>query len=190
MNRATLLLILVCLGACSSQPPKTNYYLLRSDSDFSTRTLAPATDFALGNVYIAPYIDQRGLLMETPEGDLKPARYNLWAEPLYEGVSLFMVKEIASKSGTDLLPTAVRPGIGAINLRIDQLHGTNDGYARLVAYWWLEREGELISAHQFGEQLALAGDGYAALADAEKQLLSQLAGRIAESLAEARSTAP
>lgn len=189
MTRAALLFTLLLLGACSGQPPEPNYYLLRSDGDLSTRTLQPADDFALGKVSIAPYIDQRGLLVETPEGDLRPARYNLWAEPVYEGISLFLLKEIASQSGDDLLPAVTNPDLGAINVRIDQLHGTSDGHAKLVAYWWLERGGELVSAHQFADLRPLASDGYGALVAAEKELLAMLAGEIAASLATARAAA-
>lgn len=189
MTRAAIISILFLLGACSGQSVEPSYYLLRSESDLSTRSLTPAEDFALGKVTIAPYIDQRGLLMETPAGDLRPARYHLWAEPVYDGVRLFLLKEISSKSGVDLLPSVSRPDLGAINVRIDQLHGTNDGHARLVAYWWLEQSGKLVSAHQFAEQQPLAADGYAALAGAEKQLLSKLAQEIATSLATVRSAA-
>jgi len=189
MTRTALILLLALLGACSSQPVETNYYLLRSDGDMSTRALEPSQDFALGAVTIAPYIDQRGMLMETAEGDLRPARNNLWAEPLYEGVHLYLLSEISILSGIDLLPAAANSSSALINVRIDQLHGTNDGRARLVAYYWLQKQGELIAAYQFAEYKALSADGYAALAEAEKSLLSELAVKIAASVESARSAA-
>ena len=189
MKRLAPVFILILLGACSSQPVEPNYYLLRSDSDLSTRALQPAEDFALGKVTIAPSIDQRGLLLETAEGDVRPARHHLWAEPLYEGVSLFLLKEISAASGSDLLPAPVGGQNGTINIRIDQLHGTNDGRALLVAYWWLEQGGKLITAYQFAEHRAIERDGYAALADAERGLLAALAVDIAEAIKASRSAA-
>ena len=187
MIRTAFLLTLLLLGACSGQPPEPRYYLLRSDADLTTRTLQPAGDFAFGSVSIASYIDQRGLLVETGAGDFRPARHHLWAEPVYEGVHLFLLKEVAHRAGEDILPAINSPGLSAINVRIDQLHGTKDGHARLVAYWWLERDGEVISAHQFADSRPLAADGYAALVSAEKQLLGNLAGEIASALGHLKS---
>ena len=189
MIRAALTFFAILLAGCSSQPMEPNYYLLRSDSDLSTRALQPATDYALGKVTIAPYIDQRGLLMETADGDLRAARLNLWAEPVYEGVRLYLLKEISAKSGADLLPAAADTSMGRINVRIDQLHGTNNGHARLVAYWWLEREGKVVAAYQFAEEEVLAADGYTALAAAQEELLSHLSQQIADSLVATRSAA-
>ena len=57
--------------------------------------------------------------------------------------------------------------------------------ALLVAYWWLQREGEVIASYQFAETKPLPRDGYGALAQTEKALLVQLAHRIADSLKEA-----
>lgn len=185
MIRAAIALLVIILAGCSSQPVEPKYYLLRSDSDLSTRPLQPVDDFALGQVIIAPYIDQRGLLMETTDGDFRPARHHLWAEPLYQGARLFLLKEISSKIGKDLLPSPRSPNTATVDVRIDQMHGTVNGNARLVAYWWLERDGELLGAYQFAEELPLAADGYGALAAAEKELLSILAGQMAESIASA-----
>ncbi len=189
MMRAALWLSLLLLSACSSQPQEPNFYLLRSAGDMSTRELAPSGEFALGNVAIAPYIDQRGLMLETAGGEMRPARQHLWAEPLYEGIRLYLLSEISLGSGQDLLPAAAGAGSTVINVRIDQLHGTKDGQARLVAYWWLEHGGELVSAYQFAEYRELKNDGYAALAEAQKQLLSELAANIATALETTKSAA-
>jgi uncharacterized lipoprotein YmbA len=57
-----------------------------------------------------------------------------------------------------------------------------DGKAKLVAYWWLRRGKDVLSAHQFAEDRALAADGYAALVAAEQALLTELAKNIAATL--------
>jgi uncharacterized lipoprotein YmbA len=69
-----------------------------------------------------------------------------------------------------------------LDIRIDQLHGTYDGQAKLVAYWWLRRGNEVVSAYQFSEQRQLSADGYAALVSAQQALLSQLASEISATL--------
>ena len=74
-----------------------------------------------------------------------------------------------------------------IDIHIDQLHGTSRGTAKLVAYWWLRRDGKLAAAHQFTEEQALGETGYRALVAAEGELLTRLAQAIAQSLPDAAS---
>jgi uncharacterized lipoprotein YmbA len=57
------LLLMVLLTGCASQPAETNYYLMRSNTDLESRKLNPSTDFSMGNVVIASYIDQPGLIL-------------------------------------------------------------------------------------------------------------------------------
>lgn len=181
MKVASLLLVVLLLG-CASQTIEPRYYLLRSNQDLESRQLSPSKDFSMGNVVIAAYIDQPGLLMETDDGEVRSARHNLWAEPVYEGVRNFLLVEIAQAKGEDLLPSRLSNSTTAIDIRIDQLHGTSDGTAHLVAYWWLRRDGEAGTFYRFAESRDLSADGYAALVAAEEALLSELAGKIAASL--------
>lgn len=179
---ASLLVVLALLSGCGGQPIEPSYYLMRSSQDLQTRRLEPSQDFSMGNVIIAAYIDQRGLLMETDEGEIRAARHNLWAEPVYEAVRNQLLVDISRAKGEDLLPAALADTSIVLDIRIDQLHGTNDGTARLVAYWWLRRGKEILSAHVFAEEKPLAVDGYAALVAAEEALLAQLAVKIAATL--------
>ena len=181
MKVASLLLV-VFLSGCASQTIEPSYYLLRSNLDLQSSELNPSKDFSMGNVVIASYIDQQGLMMETAEGEMRPARHYLWAEPLYEGVRNFLFVEIAQAKGEDLLPSRLSNSTTMIDIRIDQLNGTRDGKAQLVAYWWLRRNGEVLSFHRFAESQVLAADGYPALVAAEETLLTELAKKIAASL--------
>ena len=181
MKIASLLLV-VLLSGCASQSIEPSYYLMRSSHDLETRKLNPSADFSMGTVVIASYIDQPGLLIETKEGEIRAARHNLWAEPVYEGVRNQLLVEIAQARGEDLLPSTLSYTPMTLDIRLDQMHGTRDGKAKLVAYWWLRRDKEVLSAHIFSEEQALTADGYPALVAAERALLSQLAIRIAETL--------
>ena len=137
MNRAIVLWLVILLGACAGQVTPPTYYLLRSDTQPESQRLTPSRDFALGSVSIAPYIDQPGLVLLSDESQMRPARHHLWAEPIYEAVRNFLMREISHNFGEDLLPLPPRRDALLINVRIDQLHGTSDGVARLVAYWWI-----------------------------------------------------
>jgi len=103
-------------------------------------------------------------------------------KPVYEGVRNFLFVEIAQAKGEDLLPSRLSSGTTVIDIRIDQMHGTSDGKAQLVAYWWLRRNGEVLSFYRFAESQALNAEGYAALVAAEETLLTQLAKKITASL--------
>lgn len=186
MKIARLLLLVVLLAGCASQTVEPSYYLLRSGQDLSSSTLRPSTDFSLGAVEIAPYLDQPGLVMETAAGQMRPASQNLWAEPVFDGVRNFLATEIAQAHGQELLPAKLTSNATVVNIRIDQLHGTLDGKAQLVAYWWLVRADQVVALNRFSQSRALQTSGYSALVDAEKVLLAELAQKIAASLVPAQ----
>lgn len=182
MKRLICVLAAFLISACSSPPVQPSYYLLRPDQLPAGGPLTPSKTFALDDIHVAAYIDQPGMLLETADGEVRAARHHLWAEPVQDGLLSFLRQEISRLSGENLLPAAAPPGASRINIRIDQLHGTRDGRALLVAYWWLETAAGSVSAEQFVAREDLQSDGYAALAHAQKQLLSALAARIAAAL--------
>ncbi|NND68430.1 MAG: hypothetical protein HKN19_12655, partial [Halioglobus sp.] len=181
LPRHCLPVLAVCLLAACAGAVEPSYYLLRPDVAATSRTLEPAP-YRLGPVSVAPYIDRAGLLLETAPGQIRPARNHLWAEPVQEGVRALLAAQISRELGQDILPqdpTATGP---IISIRIDQLHGTLTGEAKLVAYWSLIEGGATTRAEQFAGTLALASDGYRALAQAQKSLLNDLARSIANQL--------
>lgn len=180
--RIAILFLVVLVTGCASKPVEPSYYLMRADQNLDTRQLNPSKDFAMGSVVIASYIDQPGLLLETQDGKMQAAQQNLWAEPIYEGVRNEIQVAIREKKGQDLLPAELNRHAIVLDVRLDQLHGTKDGKAKIVAYWWLRRDKEVLAVYQFAEEKTLAADGYAALVEAEKALLHALSTKIAESL--------
>jgi len=169
------LLLMVLLTACASETVEPNYYLLRSDQVLPSGALTTSKDFSLGNVEIAAYLDQPGVVVETADGQILAASQNLWAEPVYDGIRNFLATEIAKAYGQELLPTKLSKGATAVDIRIDQLHGTLDGSVHLAAYWSLVRDGKAIALHRFVESRNLASSGYLGLVDAEQGLLAELA---------------
>ncbi len=177
------LLLVVLLAGCASQAIEPSYYLLRSEQDLSSSTLSTSRDFSLGAVEIAPYLDQPGLVMETADGQMRPASQNLWAEPVFDGVRNFLATEIAQAHGQELLPAKLTSNTTVVNIRIDQLHGTLDGKATHSGLLVAGRVAdEVVALNRFSESRALEASGYSALVDAEKVLLAELAQKIAASL--------
>lgn len=179
-------LCILAMSACSTSTPLPSYYLLRSELPEGSRMLDAAPTFALGTLTVAPYIDQPGLLLETAEGDLRPARFHLWAEPVRDGSRTFLLSAISQASGKDVLPWELNREATRFDIRIDQLHGTNDGRAKLVAHWWQYVGDDVREIHEFVQTKALERDGYGALAAAQKALLMDLAKNIAEQMAKQR----
>ena len=122
------------------------------------------------------------MLLETANGDLRPARFHLWAEPLRDGAKTFLMSAISSASGYDILPWQLNKAATRFDIRIDQLHGTHDGTAKLVAHWWLYNGESVGEMFQYAGTRALATDGYGALAAAQQSLLLEMAGVIAQRL--------
>lgn len=182
MKFLNLFVLVLLFAGCASQSIEPNYYLLRPTAELYSRTLVPSEDFTLGEVKIASYVDQQGLLLETKAGEIRPARQHLWAEPMYESVRTFLALEISRIKGVDIFAAKFNKDAIIVDIRIDQLHGTHDGRAILAAYWWLREGNEMLASYQYAESRTLSRDGYGALADAQKALLSDLAEKISASL--------
>lgn len=188
MNKpAFALSVCLLLAACAGTPPATQHYLLRGEPPAAAGQLTPSTRFAIGSVDVAAYIDQPSLVIETSPGELHAAKQHLWAEPMREAVRNFILLEVSRDLGEDVFPRAFSEADTFFTVRIDQLHGANDGQAVLAAFWWIRRGSEVLASYKFHETRALDADGYAALARAEKALMVSLAGKIADSLREVDS---
>ena len=186
-NRLLLLLSLLSVGAlltgCAGSPPVEDHdYLLRpqklmvSSGARSVVHLKPVT--------VAPYLDQKGLVLQTGSSEINVARHHRWAEPLDDAVERYLQVGVANQADVTVesAPLVSEGEDATVTVRINQFHGTESGRVRLVADWkvdYAESESEL---HNFDETVTQAGDGYPALVDAHAVLLDQLAGAIAETL--------
>ncbi|MCX2982665.1 membrane integrity-associated transporter subunit PqiC [Halieaceae bacterium IMCC14734] len=180
-----ILLLSLLIAGCSSQPVTApEIYLLRSAAAQAPQATALAPpQVGLAAVTVADYLDQPGLVLETDSGTLHRARQHLWAEPLRTSLLRFMANEVGTALQAPVAVGAlVQQELPQISIRIDQLHGSNDGAAVLVAYWEYAAVDGAIQSYRFTRQQALADDGYAALVAAEKSLLIQLAEAIAAAL--------
>jgi len=175
-------LILLLLAGCASTPPERFNYLLRSDKDVSSRPLSDVANIHLGELSIATYIDQPGLVLAVGDSRIHSARYHEWAEPLGISLRRFVTTEISYRLGKDLLLTPTNAsGNSRIDINIDQLHGNGEGEALLVAYWTMVQGGQ-SNTFQFAQRQLLSADGYGALVIAEKALLEAFCVAVAESL--------
>lgn len=176
-----ILLLSVLLVGCSSQPIATpQVYLLRSGTAQEPQAVALAPpQLGLAAVTVADYLDHPGLVLETESGTLHRARQHLWAEPLRTSLLRYMANELGAAPQAPVAVGTMPQQLPQVSIRIDQLHGSNDGATVLVAYWEYTPVEGTVRSYRFARQQALPGDGYAALVAAEKSLLIQLAETIA-----------
>lgn len=178
------------LSACGAGAPSRSQYLLRAD----VPALAVHSDvlarIGLGRITVAPYLDQFGLVIETEDREVHAARNHQWAEPLADGLRLYLRDAITSALGeevaaNDYVPTSFDY---VVDVTVEQLHGTRDGKAVLVASFRItgqSKAGSAVSEQRFAETKSLDREGYAGLVDAEVALLQHLAEAIAEKLPKA-----
>ncbi len=182
--RAWALLLAGLAIACSSTPPQTTRYLLPAETTRGTTRLESPARIGLGRVELSPYLGEQGLVVETEAGQVRPARYHLWAEPLDEGLRRFLRLEISKALGEHVSGDSTQQPRWrrTVDVEIDRLHGTLAGEAVLVAQWRVSpREGE-PRAFSLSESRPLPREGYAGLVDAEIELTRALARAIDESL--------
>ena len=171
---------------CAGQPPQPTHYLLRSDAELPAPAADGATVTGIGAVTVAVYIDRHGLVLETAEGQVRAARHHLWAEPLRASLRTYLAREVAAATGQEVHAHGGETGgwKRRIDVHVDQLHGTADGDALLVASWAVVDPGAraVLADGRFSEREALAEDGYGALVAAEERLLRRLAAAIGRTL--------
>ena len=184
--RFSLFLCAVLLLSCASTATIPTRYLLPAEVPAGTAMLDPPVWIGLGRIDIPPYLGERGIVVETGDGQVRAARQHLWAEPLDEGLRRFLRIEIANAIGHDVSSDATeRAGWDiTVDIRIDRFHGNLSGEALLMARWRVTRKaGEDPARYRFSAIEPLARPGYPGLVDSEVLLARQLARAIAESVA-------
>ena len=160
-------------------------YLLRSDTEQSSRQLDFKGNSYIGGLTIASYIDQPGLVLEKGDGKIHEAKYHKWAEPLRVSLREYLSTELSAQLGYDVPPYKPSDETSQrIDISINKLHGDDSGNAVLLAYWSITGP-EGTNTYQYSNTLALQADGYDALVAAEKNLLQQLAIAMAQIITKA-----
>ncbi len=183
------LLAIFLLSCSTTAPPRTEYFLRHPVSETDAAQLSQPR-VGLQRVALAPYLKQRGLAIETAANELRPAQSHVWAEPLDEGLLLFLRGALAAALQEDVGITRSRSDAWdqRVEVYVEQLHGTMSGNALLVASFKVtgSEESAVATQFRFARSRALAADGYASLVEAEKQLVGELAAAIAAAVTSLR----
>jgi len=192
MNVSKIVSLSLCsaLLSCTATTPNRVQYLLRTQPASGTVRVESPVQVGLGNVAIAPYLRQPGLVLATEVGKVRAAASPLWAEPLDSGLRSYLRAEVSRQLGYEISAARVDrlQWDYTIDVYVDRLHGTMAGTALLDASYRLTpREGGATAVeYRFSKTVGLPREGYSGLVEAETALLGELATAIAVSLAELR----
>ncbi len=182
--KSRFLIVLLLLSGCAGKPPEGTYFLMRADSA-GTAALSQG-DVGIGRVQVAKYLDQQGIVLETAPHQLQIARLNLWAEPLDKSIRSTLAGQLSLALGSRVQDDLGRRSSWRlqVDVKIDQLHGTHDGRALLVASWWVSdgKKGEPVAQGRFESSEALLDSGYPGLVASELSLLDSLSGEIGQAI--------
>lgn len=192
MKQAILGLTLI-LAACAAAPPQSREYLLRPPlPEESAAYAARGPAVSLNAIWLAPYLDRGGIVLESAPNQLIEARNERWAEPLGMSLQRILQVDIARGGGVqvDLGPARREGSALAIDVRIYQFHGDLDGRVRLVAEWSLTAPGGASQRFQFSQTRLSTAEGYPAIVAAQLALARQLGEAIGASLRPALAAPP
>lgn len=173
-----LVLLIVQLSACSSQPP-VSYYQLPATEAGATPSADARLALFVEPVQVASYLNGRGLVLQVSPVELVMARQHLWAEALDQHLQRQLRQNVSA-----LAPAySAQLQSGADNVRltvqVDRFHGLAEGYAVLSGRFSLSNTAEV---HSFDLRVPLSDDGYPALVLALGQGMTQLSQQIAVQL--------
>jgi uncharacterized lipoprotein YmbA len=181
-----LLAVAFAIGCAGAAPTPRTQYLMRAAITQGVTPVDAPIAIALGGVDVAPYLSDPGLVLETGARQIHSAHGHVWAEPLNQGLRIYLRARISNELGYSIAAdttTEATPEF-VIDIGVDELHGTLSGAARLVAHWRIARfdGSERVVAFHFSGDRLLSQNGYAALVEAEIALVGELAAEIAQSV--------
>jgi uncharacterized lipoprotein YmbA len=176
MTRHSLVVVvLLGLAACGSNPVQDNYYSLVLAADDVTAPVDTGESnphLVVGPVQLPEYLQRRGIAMQIGANQIQTANHHLWAEPLEEAIAKVLVRDIADlASGVTVNRDAGRwsdSGDCRLRIEFDSFHATDR--ARVVGsgrYWLSSADREVRQEFDLTE--TLYGDGYAQAVAALRQ---------------------
>lgn len=177
--RTIPLLLLLLLGACSSQPDISYYQLPAVVAGNAGDNAKP---LYIEPVQVAGYLNGRGLVLQVSDVELVMARQHLWAEALDQQLQRQLRDLLAT--GTAGFSPVLQAGADTprLTVQLARFHGQPDGYAVISGRFAISSQ---PGSQAFTLRVPLANDGYPALVTALAEGLQQLSTLISLQLQQA-----
>ena len=182
------LLTMAFLAGCASAPEAgTSLFVL--DDGPAPAAGAPvdnAPTLAVGQVAVADYLNQGGIVFQTAPYKVVIANNNRWAAPLAGQLTDTLYNVVSRRLREVNVQRGKARGDSAYELvtRGEKFYGSEDGQAHIAgACTFIDADGALIRQDNFKRDVDLAADGYPALVDKLSQGWQEIAADMAPPLA-------
>jgi hypothetical protein len=149
LKLSLLIVLVLCVGACSSSP-SSRFYMLNAIEETAPYAAESAErsplSICVGPVLMAEYLDRKQICTREDDNEVKYAEYHRWAEPLDAGLSRVLVENLSLLLGTsriDVFPwKSPAPADYQVRIMLIRFNGEPGGQAVLKARWSLEAAGQ------------------------------------------------
>jgi uncharacterized lipoprotein YmbA len=183
-----LIIVLLGLTACGSNPLQDHYYSLVLAADDVTapvRTEEATAHLIVGPVRLPEYLNRRGLAIQIDANQIQTANHHFWAEPLEEAISKVLVRDIADlASGVTVDRDAGRwtdSGDCRLRIEFDKFHATDQSRVVSSGRYWVSSSDANIK-QEFAVTQSLSADGHAHAVAALRRSLRTLATQISDTI--------
>lgn len=192
MIRLTVLIfIALFISGCVGVSAPTRLYLFSSEGELSSCSSSASQQLAtvsVGPVSIARYLDRTGIVTEMKTPLLSVGEFDLWAEPLSDGLTRSLVGQLTGeREGICFIASPWASNVsGDYQIIIDliELRTTSEGDAFIDVRWWLKGRGtdRLIPSRVFQSSERLSGVDAKSVVIGYDALVKQFAQEILLSL--------
>lgn len=175
--------LLIWLWGCSTNTPVNHYYLLTPpESDATTRQIEAHHTVVLMPVWLASYLQQGSLVMQTKPHELHFSHNHLWGQRLEQGITQAMLNEM-NKQGIKLISeheTSNDQKHIRLEVHIEHFLPTDNAEVLLSGHYRvIHKDSSKIGEHRFYYTQALKNDGYEHAVGQMRDLIGQLTKDIA-----------
>ena len=180
LQRAFLSIGLLLFISCSST--QQGYYALRATESASVHR-AGGVSVGIGRISLPSYIDRAELVFQSGKNQFEVPTDARWVGALRDNIAHVLADDLRQTLHVGDMPIHPWPPGASpryvVTADIQQFHGISGSDAILEISWRIEASGKIIVRRYDTLREPIIGDGYAAVVEAESQLLARFAENIA-----------
>jgi uncharacterized protein len=166
---------------------RDEYYGLRAISPGRVHR-ADGVSVGVGSISLPSYIDRAELVFQTGKNQFEVSPNARWIGALRDNIARVLADDLHQTLHSENVsiypwPREASPRY-VIIAEIRQFHGISGNDAILEVSWRIEENGKIVVRRNDNLLQPIIGDGYAAVVEAESQLLERFAEKIARSFPE------